>query len=1054
MTQQTLFALQPPVPDDRKVALASAGTGKTFQLTNRLIALLARGEAAQSILATTFTRHAAGEILHRLLARLARATVDPRALDELRAHADDTLTQQRCAELLMQVSRQLHRLNVGTLDAFFYAMASGYALELGLGPSWRLMDDPEDDAVRLEALDHALEQARTVRGEDELAALFRLLHGGDPARDIAPRLLRAVEETYQPFLDAPPEAWDQVQPRRPPLDEASLHAAVAALRDVSLPLTAKGSEHRGWANAIEKLAGTAREGQWERFVQSGFVQAVLDGKLLFHRAPISEEHHGAIAPLIAHAESMIMSRLAGRNRATRELLGHFHEAYQALKAERGLFRFDDLPRMLLAPLEAGDLQELYFRLDGQVRHLLLDEFQDTSIPQFRLLRPMLDELLSQEADGRTVYIVGDPKQSLYSWRAAEPRLLPALRSQWPALGEQQLRDNWRSSQVILEVVNELFTGLEGNPAMGEHADAAADFAGAFPRHVAARQLPGMVRLTGFGPIRDRQQALDASDQACARVVAEITAEAPGATVGVLVRVRRRIAPLLEALHRRGIVASEEGGSPLTDTPAAAATIALLLLADHPGHRAAALRVATSPLGPLVGLRDPADSGQRRRAAAQVRARIERDGYGDTLDWIASAVTRDTDERGAARMGQLVALGDRLDRDPPTRIADAARALAATPVLDPRSARVRVMTVHASKGLQFDAVVLPDLDEKMAGRGEAALIEQPDPLRPPSAVSCSISEALRKLNPRLQRIAARDERRRMIEGLCLLYVAMTRAIRRLEMIVPLDTPSDEARAPTAARLLCSAFAPTGAPPGQRDPAACVELWGSRRGSWSDGLLPPAPDAAPAIAPVRLATGSRPAWRLRRRQPSQRPEKAARALRPERPSAAAGLLLHAWLEAIGWLEDGAPDEQALGAIAHALGWRPEDARAHAGLLRSALEAPEIRALLRRDQTRAAAPAEVESLELRREWPVMLREADALISARIDRLVIGRAGGQAAWARIIDWKTDAAEADPRAGAVTRHAEQMAGYRRAVGAALRLAPQRIEVVVAMLRSGTVVRL
>src|SRR5690606_26701350 len=177
---ETLFDMerQPAQPGGRSVTLASAGTGKTSQLTNQLMAILARGEAPESILATTFTRAAAGEILHRLLGRLAAAAQDPAELRELQRHIGPALSRDDCRGLLVSVARRLHRLNISTLDAFFYQMASSYALELGLGPAWRLMDDPEDAALRLEALETALDAAHEHHGGEELASLFRLLHDG------------------------------------------------------------------------------------------------------------------------------------------------------------------------------------------------------------------------------------------------------------------------------------------------------------------------------------------------------------------------------------------------------------------------------------------------------------------------------------------------------------------------------------------------------------------------------------------------------------------------------------------------------------------------------------------------------------------------------------------------------------------------------------------------------------------------------------------------------------------------------------------------------------
>jgi hypothetical protein len=154
-------------------------------------------------------------------------------------------------------------------------------------------------------------------------------------------------------------------------------------------------------------------------------------------------------------------------------------------------------------------------------------------------------------------------------------------------------------------------------------------------------------------------------------------------------------------------------------------------------------------------------------------------------------------------------------------------------------------------------------------------------------------------------------------------------------------------------------------------------------------------------------------------------------------------------VGWSEDAALRDDALLDIAAGLGWTSEDARAHLPLLRSALAAPAIADLLSRRAT--ARRAATDDIELRREWPLVALEGEALLLARIDRLVLGRRAGSVVWAEIIDFKTDAP--GQAQGAAARHAEQMDSYRRAVCRALRLGPEQVEVALAMLRDGAVVR-
>ena len=126
------------------VIRASAGTGKTYQLASRFLQLLDADVAPESILAATFTRKAAGEILERILSTLASAAINEKKRGELAdAIGSQQLTSERCRELLAKLTRRLHRLQVGTLDSFFAKLASSFSLELGLPPGWRIAETIE-----------------------------------------------------------------------------------------------------------------------------------------------------------------------------------------------------------------------------------------------------------------------------------------------------------------------------------------------------------------------------------------------------------------------------------------------------------------------------------------------------------------------------------------------------------------------------------------------------------------------------------------------------------------------------------------------------------------------------------------------------------------------------------------------------------------------------------------------------------------------------------------------------------------------------------------------
>ncbi len=155
---------------------ASAGSGKTFRLSNRYLGLMQQGVAPDQILATTFTRKAAGEILDRVMIRLAEAALDSSQRSELATFLQEpSLSESDCLQLLRQLIRNLHRLRVCTLDAFFAQLAGSFSLELGLPPGWRIVEAVHDDNLRREAI------AMTLKSDSrrEIDRLLQLMAKGE-----------------------------------------------------------------------------------------------------------------------------------------------------------------------------------------------------------------------------------------------------------------------------------------------------------------------------------------------------------------------------------------------------------------------------------------------------------------------------------------------------------------------------------------------------------------------------------------------------------------------------------------------------------------------------------------------------------------------------------------------------------------------------------------------------------------------------------------------------------------------------------------------------------
>nr|HRJ51063.1 3'-5' exonuclease [Phycisphaerales bacterium] len=297
---------------------------------------------------------------------------------------------------------------------------------------------------------------------------------------------------------------------------------------------------------------------------------------------------------------------------------------------------------------------------------------------------------------------------------------------------------------------------------------------------------GQVVLREYPPIlgdtRDKDALVMARCEFIARRVATIRDASPRASIGVLVRNKVSVSRLLMALSEEGVDATEEGGSSITQSPAVAAVVSLLRLADHPGDTLAAFHVATTPLGDKVGLSRRQDAVAVAAVSQAIREQITRHGFGQVVSqwvrWLAPACS----EIDRTRLAQVSLAAWEHERRGGASIRGLISLIEATrrPVGVP--SLVRVMTTHAAKGLEFDAVVAPDLDGIVPQRTPEVLAWRDDLLGPITRLSLNAAECVRRSNPILSALADDRRRRDIREGLCLLYVTMTRARHYLEMII--------------------------------------------------------------------------------------------------------------------------------------------------------------------------------------------------------------------------------------------------------------------------------
>jgi ATP-dependent exoDNAse (exonuclease V) beta subunit len=535
-------------------------------------------------------------------------------------------------------------------------------------------------------------------------------------------------------------------------------------------------------------------------------------------------------------------------------------------------------------------------------------------------------------------------------------------------------------------------------------------------------------------------------------------------MGVLARGNATVGQLIHQLREIGVHASQEGGNPLTDSAAVQLILALLTLADHPGDTAARFFLAHSPLGPTLGIDSHEDGEQAVRVSTRVRQTLIRLGYGPAVFSWASALTGSCDVRETSRLRQLVELAYGFQGRATTRVDDFVQLVKTQRVADPSTADVRVMTLHQAKGLEFDLVVLPDLDTKLIGQPDAFVVHRDHPTGPVQRVCRYASAEVQRLLPDdLQQMFRDAAERDVNESLCVLYVALTRAVHALHMIIAPSSKSEKTLPRTSAGLLRAALS-DGRP---LAPEILVDEHGPSTWFRRPGTARPSPTpepvargADPAAPVIRLAS---PQGRGRRGLMSTSPsrlEGGSRVTLADRwrvgvsAGKRVGTLLHAWLELIQWLDDGPPEADQLRQTASRLDTADLDIDTRISDFAALLQQTNVSRLLSRagyaepadlplpETVRVELASRPTRLEVHNERQIALRDGDSILTGNIDRLVLIFRGDKIVAADLIDFKTDKIDAAEPGGVEAKvdfYRPQLAAYRRAVSKMLRLSESRI---------------
>lgn len=1044
-------------PDlEHHVIRASAGTGKTFQLTNHYLRLLSLGVSPDRILATTFTRKAAGEILNRILLRLADAAGDTHDATRLAdSIGSPHMTQADFVTMLCCVVRKLHQLRVSTMDSLFAQIVTASAWELRLPAGWRMAEPFEAERLRHSSIMDVL------RGEatKNITRLLQLIRRGDSSQFVHRDLRTTVSELHSAFRQGDPSSWEFLQPQRL-LSQVEQLELVRCLRNVPLANAVKLNSAR------EKDCQRFESEEWTKFVTQGISAKLIVGETKYSRIDIPPDLAKAYLPLIKHVRSAIQTEIATQTAATFELMQKYDAAFRRQQQIARIYRFEDIVDILKSARESSESLIQGFQLEYSIDHVLFDEFQDTSLDQWNILFPLAARIAAVPSDQQpgkqasSLFCVGDVKQSIYGWRGGEPQILANLSQQLPQVRVTELNQSWRSSPVIVETVNRLFGGMRQHADLEHYEEPVREWCDSFPVHSTA-----MLDLPGYAELRTGQNGRgdDSTLPVAAELVSDYVNRGINRSIAVLVRNNAGVTLMADGLRSLGISVSEEGGTTLYDAPGVTLLLTFFRWLDHPDDGPSRFHLSHSPLAVKLRLNEGRVS---YAVSSEYRRRVLDEGYGAVVLELARLLAPQFTAQERLRLQQLVGLAFAYQPLATLRPRDFLRFVETQRVTESVVASVRVMTIHQSKGLEFDAVILPQLHDKLVGRTDPCIVGRDEPTGPVRRITVARSRDLCPLLPEhLQRDYATQLRQETQEALCTLYVAATRARNALHIVVPPSTSSEKQLPKTLGGLVRASL--VGAQPIHQENEI---VWSDGNAAWYEsGALPPASETSVTVRLPRkidfVQNMSHSSVWVRPSEMTGHSQVLGRdRLRVHAGEAAQyGTLLHAWFERLGWLEDGIPGPEVWHEISRTFGYPANVVERAQSQSQELLKNPTVAGLFRRlsyenatnrpsQQVAGESTKIATEVELWREQRFAVRESNRIVSGVIDRVVVTRGNDGPVAAEVIDFKSDAIENEQQlAQKEDRYRSQMEAYRYAVQRLCGLRSDQVTTKLLFLSSGTV---
>lgn len=1083
-----------------KAILASAGSGKTFQLAHRYIRLLADESETitpDRICAMTFTRKAAGEIFDSIANYLREAASDPKAARLTateRIHMPH-LKQNDFLRLLRRFFDDLHRARIGTLDSFIVGIAKAFALELGIPMNFQLAESGPALAkeYRQEVLNRILapKAGRGSIAHDFLQAFKQATYGHEEKTfgKVLDKFLDELRIHYRLCPDA--EKWGNenvIWPGKGRPWKGTLKVDLQSEADTITTWTADQTRtnttdqrfYSSLAGIAASLAGYGPNSAWENALAGTVFERLLENLTLLKDGPVTIPYSrkeyalpaavaGSLYKLLHHLHVIEFDRILRRTKGLYNLLKNYEAMYKVMSRGTGSFSFTDIQYLLAGPSASGggpvisrtnedDANKLYidYRMDCRLDHWLLDEFQDTSDLQWAVFENLIDEIVQAPAgERRSFFYVGDVKQAIYRWRGGNHELFHQVLNRFGKVIElESMAKTRRCAQPIVDAVNKVFGTLPDDLLP---AGAIGNWKKVWQKHeTTEKDAPGYVTILEPTAADDAEEARYVL---AADILKEIQPVHRELSVGILVRKNKAGKELVNVLRRecRHMSFVHEGEAAITENEVAQVLLSLVKMAVHPGDEFAWKYIQ---MGPMAGaLRE--HKINRWNIAPQLLSEIGERGFQDFARKWGGLLddANDLGDYGHECLKRFECAAAEFDEVGSCSCSSFLHFMSDYTIREqPSSRAVRVMTIHQAKGLEFDIVILPELQtakggKSMARAGALELVRAGSASRPDWILKMP-KKILAERDPELSRQLQRVDEEHCFDCLCLLYVAMTRPKHGLYIVTSLSSGRTVHHSSFVKKQLVGDVNSKDGPNVELGGRKYVRLYESEKGreKWYEEEWPEKEHKPVEVVSHNLPDGyaslheRRPV--LLHREPSKQAghTRTASMLFDAEGSDVMdfGSAIHELLQQVEWRTGDVDIEKIIaewGPVSHYSKEVTSDVIAQ---FRQCMNVDTVREHL-------AGPGGNVTLWREKRFEIVL--GNELVSGAFDRVTIVRDDtGKPASAVVLDYKSSradkSADIDKRAGEYT---SQMTAYRKALSTILGLPENKIELYLLFTRQAVI---